>query len=124
VILIGVFFLVWGLPCPIKYLTGIACPGCGMTRALRAVVRLDFSAAFYYHPLWILLPVLGILYFILQRKKAQRYVNLLWMVACGVMIGVYLYRLIMGPHEIVVWRPENGLIAKWIEYVRSLFLSE
>jgi hypothetical protein len=46
------------------------------------------------------------------------------MVACGVMIGVYLYRLIMGPHEIVVWRPENGLIAKWIEYVRSLFLSE
>ena len=122
--LFGAVVLWKGLLCPIKYITGIACPGCGMTRALRAVLRLDLAAAFYYHPLWILLPVLGILYLILKRRNAQRYINLLWTVACAVLLGVYFYRLLMGPHEIVVWSPENGLIARWIGYVRSLFLSE
>ena len=122
ILLIFLFYYVMG--CPIRYLFGVCCPGCGMTRALRAVLRLDLAAAFYYHPLWILLPVLGILYLILKRRNAQRYINLLWTVACAVLLGVYFYRLLMGPHEIVVWSPENGLIARWIGYVRSLFLSE
>ena len=124
VILVGLFFLIRGLPCPIKYLTGISCPGCGMTRAIRAAVRLDFAAAFYYHPLWVLLPVLGILYLILRRKKAERYFDLILMIACGVMLVVYIYRLLWIPQGIVVWKPENGLIAKGIEYIRGLFLSE
>lgn len=37
--------------CPIRWLTGIPCPGCGMTRALYALLRLDFSGAFYCHPM-------------------------------------------------------------------------
>ena len=40
-----------GIGCPIKYLTGISCAGCGMTRAWRCVLKLDFARAFSYHPL-------------------------------------------------------------------------
>ena len=32
----------------------IPCPGCGMTRAHLAALRLDFPSAFFYHPLWFL----------------------------------------------------------------------
>lgn len=38
--------------CPIYRLFGTACPGCGMTRAFFFAMRLDFQAAFQYHPLF------------------------------------------------------------------------
>ena len=45
--------VVWysGIGCPILYVIGIPCPGCGMTRAVLACLRLDFAAAFRYHPM-------------------------------------------------------------------------
>ena len=45
-----------GITCPIKWLTGVSCAGCGMTRAWLSVLRLDFKAAFYYHPLFFTVP--------------------------------------------------------------------
>lgn len=33
------------LVCPFKYLTGIPCPGCGLTRSFIAIVRGDWSQA-------------------------------------------------------------------------------
>ncbi len=47
-----------GVGCPIRYVTGIPCPGCGLTRAYWAVLHLDFAAAFSYHPLFWLIPFL------------------------------------------------------------------
>ena len=44
-----VYFL--KMPCPIYFFSGISCPGCGMTRALFSLLRFDFDAALYYHPL-------------------------------------------------------------------------
>lgn len=37
--------------CPFALMTGIACPGCGMSRALAWLVRGDFGTAVTYHPL-------------------------------------------------------------------------
>ena len=36
--------------CPVAALTGFPCPGCGMTRAVSAILRGDFSAAWKLHP--------------------------------------------------------------------------
>ena len=44
----------WG--CPIRQLLGLGCPLCGFSRALLAALRLDFPAAFGYHPLWPVFP--------------------------------------------------------------------
>jgi len=56
---IALFFLflvllVAGLPwrCPLRALTGIPCPTCGMTRAARLALHGDFTAATRMHPLW------------------------------------------------------------------------
>ena len=36
--------------CPMVMITGLPCPGCGLTRALFCLLRLDFSGAFRMHP--------------------------------------------------------------------------
>ena len=41
-----------GIPCILHKLTGLDCPGCGMTRAVLALARLDIAAAFGYNAIW------------------------------------------------------------------------
>lgn len=39
-----------GIPlCPMKSLTGLPCPGCGLTHSFAAVSRGDFIEAFHFH---------------------------------------------------------------------------
>jgi hypothetical protein len=40
-----------GLPCPLRTVTGIPCPLCGMTTSVKAGVRLDLRAALGANPL-------------------------------------------------------------------------
>ena len=44
-----------GIPCILHEITGLDCPGCGMTRAVLALARLDLAAAFGYNHLWPLI---------------------------------------------------------------------
>ena len=48
--------------CPSKLLTGYDCPGCGTTRALHALVHLDFGAALRYNAALFVLGPLLLLY--------------------------------------------------------------
>lgn len=48
--------LVSGIGCPIRFVTGISCPGCGLTRAWLSALQFDFAAAMAYHPLFWLVP--------------------------------------------------------------------
>lgn len=45
---------IFGYACPTKLILDFDCPFCGMTRAHLAALRLDFKAAFEYHPLFFL----------------------------------------------------------------------
>ena len=57
---IGILYLTVG-KCPIYAVSGLKCPGCGMTRAYAAVLRGDLTAATAFHPLWWLMPALWLL---------------------------------------------------------------
>lgn len=53
-ILAGAGLLLWMLPyfyrCPIYAVSGIPCPGCGVTRGAAALLRLDFAGAWNANP--------------------------------------------------------------------------
>ena len=59
--------LLFGWNCPIKYLTGVPCPGCGLSRALAALLRLDFRTALRFHPMVFVLPPV-VLYALFGKK--------------------------------------------------------
>ena len=62
----------WGLPCPFHLVTGLNCPGCGVSRMLLSLLRMDLPGAFGYNAgLLCLLPVLLALFL----AHAVRYVR-------------------------------------------------
>lgn len=86
-ILYYIFIRVTGLaiPCIFRKITGFLCPGCGITRAILAAVRLDLAKAFAYNQfMFIALPALA--YIIVKNdyvfvkygnRKLSRFDNIL-----------------------------------------------
>ena len=63
-----------GVTCLFKYLTGIDCPGCGLTRAALSLLKGDVRAAAGYNVMVFSLPLLFVYYFTDGRlfgKKAD-----------------------------------------------------
>ena len=66
--LIGLFVIVmYFIPddhslCIFRNITGFPCPGCGLTRAGRHLLHFDFQKSFEYHPLFVPLILILVLY--------------------------------------------------------------
>ena len=113
IIAIFLFYLVLfalGITCPIKFLTGISCPGCGMTRSWLSLLGLDFSSAIYYHPLFWTVPILLYLIKDISSGKNSKLLKILLTIILILFIIVYFYRLIVCDSTIVVFEPNNGFI--------------
>ena len=65
-----------GIPCVFHELTGLYCPGCGITRLLFSLLELNFFQAFRSNPLVFILLILIILYLILKLILKRFNVNL------------------------------------------------
>ena len=81
-------------PCLFRRFTGIICPTCGISRAWISALRLDFSAARAYQPLFWSVGVLAVVFLLdgLLPHHVCRWVHtavLLAWVAC------YLLRLVL-----------------------------
>lgn len=60
-LLLGIYFLIFkeGIPCAFHEMTGMYCTGCGGTRMVISILKLQFYQAFRYNPfLFITLPFL------------------------------------------------------------------
>ncbi|MDY5032676.1 MAG: DUF2752 domain-containing protein [Blautia sp.] len=53
--------------CPFRALFHKPCPGCGMTRAILACLRLDFQKAFQYHSLFPIV-IITVIYLFFREK--------------------------------------------------------
>ena len=84
-------FLVY--KCPSQWLFGIACPTCGVTRALSSAMAMDFKAAFAHHPLFPVVPPL-VLYIAHRTKlKIPKLAETIILSLAGVaFLGVYVVR--------------------------------
>lgn len=108
--LYGVLFRL-GITCPVKFITGISCAGCGMTRAWIALLHLDIKGAFYYHPLFFLPPFAVILFLLKSKINKKLYTFLIFTIICLFAI-IYVFRLVQGTNDIIVFHPEDNILLR------------
>ena len=81
-----------GIGCIFLYLWKIPCHGCGMTRAILALLRLDFAAAFSWNTLIYAMPyVFCYVFFPIDRKIHRR---ILTIIGIAALIN-WLYRVLI-----------------------------
>lgn len=93
--------------CLIYRIFGINCPTCGITRAWLALLSGDVQLAFYYYPVFFLLPVTVIIvgyHFLIKEIKYFKYIIAL---IIAIVIIVYIMRVIIEnnfmPLDIRLW---------------------
>ena len=119
IVLIYIVFYIVGVGCPIKFLTGISCAGCGMTRAFIALLHLDVASAFHYHPLFPLVPVAGAI--VLFRKRIpDNFYRISLFTITGVFLIIYLLRLFDAADNVVVFDPKSGFIYRLFDMFRRI----
>lgn len=84
------------LTCPIKHTFGMDCPGCGMQRALLALLHGDMGRSFQLHP--ALIPLLVLILFTLIHlkfdfKSGALVTKILFIVVVVFILINYIYKI-------------------------------
>ena len=87
----------FSIPCIFYKITGLYCPGCGITRLLFALVNLEFYESFKYNPWIFILIVLGLFYLIcklfifLKFKKIIKIPNYVYitLIIISIIFGIF-----------------------------------
>ena len=90
-----IFSKLFGSICPTYRFFGICCPFCGMTRAHLAALKLDFSQALYYNPVFFL-GVPCIFFMVHEKLFAPKYDKMRKIIAgilLGIIVAVYIVRV-------------------------------
>lgn len=61
----------FSIPCMFNKITGLQCPGCGVSRMCISLLKLDFEAAFKYNPVIMCMLPIG---FVMVINGIRRYV--------------------------------------------------
>ena len=113
VVVLYVILESFGVTCPIKYITGISCAGCGMSRAWISLLHFNIHEAFMYHPLFFLPPVVVIV-MLLKSKINIKFYKIFMFTIAGAFVIVYLYRMFIGDGNVVVFEPQNNIVFRII----------
>ena len=113
VVVLYVILESFGVTCPIKYITGISCAGCGMSRAWISLLHFNIHDAFVYRPLFFLPPVVVIVMLLKSKINIKIYKIFMFTMA-GAFVIVYLYRMFIGTGDIVVFEPRNNILFRII----------
>lgn len=115
--------LAWYLTigCPIKWITGVSCPGCGMTRAFFSFIRGNFKEAWHFHPLIFFFPLAIIPYFLRKKlsKKEKYIIIFIFVLAFTVVFFVRLF----GKSDIVCADSANSVIYRVFEEIKTKWRS-
>jgi len=65
------------LPCIFNKITGLYCPGCGMTRAVNSCFKFNFYQAFRFNALLFIAPIMLGLYWFAKGNGKYRLANII-----------------------------------------------
>ena len=101
VVVLYVILESFGVTCPIKYITGISCAGCGMSRAWISLLHFNIHDAFMYHPLFFLPPVVVIAMLFKSKINIKFY-------------KIFMFTMFIGDGNVVVFEPQNNIVFRII----------
>lgn len=117
VVALGIFSKFTGTICIIRGITGIPCPGCGMTRAYKALVSGHITQAFIYHPLFLMPVIAAIIYFL--KKK---YFNNVVIIFGIIFLGLYIFRMVLlFPNEYPMKYNDKALIPQVVQEITHIY---
>jgi hypothetical protein len=90
--------------CPMALLTGVACPGCGMSRAIAWMFRGDLERSVTYHPLAPLVVVIGLVALVWAvgrrfrgwKRPSTAFITAGLIVMGALLLAVWMARLASG----------------------------
>ncbi|MBE5927079.1 MAG: DUF2752 domain-containing protein [Lachnospiraceae bacterium] len=96
------------LECRLKTMTGINCPGCGGTRALKSLFKGDIFSSLYYNAFATYGAIIYILFFVTQtleritkgKIKGIKFKMVYLWIAIGVLVIQYLLKFIIPGYKI------------------------
>lgn len=86
------------IPCPIKYLTNLDCPGCGFQRSVLALLQGDFGESFQLYPPTVpfLISITTALSFSILKKNTESKILKAMYFLTGAMVFInYVYKIII-----------------------------
>ena len=111
IVLLGILYLVIGniihiyIPCLFHKITGLFCPGCGLTRMMFSILKLDLKSAFQYNQLlfvlspFMLFLCINYIYSWITNKKSvlKKIPNYVWYIIIIVLLIYTILRNIYVP---------------------------
>ncbi|MBC7959352.1 MAG: DUF2752 domain-containing protein [Vallitaleaceae bacterium] len=112
--------------CLYKNISGLPCPGCGLTRSYLTLIDGNLKGAFFFHPLFFTIPFILILIFFTNltskafHKKTATYF-LFGFIA--LFLVVYVLRMVtFFPHTPPMDFNNNALIPIFLKFVHSFVM--
>ena len=121
IVCIGVYLnKVFNIGCVIRYITGIPCMACGLTRAYVYFFQGNIVEALKMHPVFFLAPII-VMYMLIElfnlNKEINRKLYKITFVSIVVFIIVYLIRLILIKDSIVQIELKDGVLYQGIKFI-------
>lgn len=118
-----VLFALLGIGCPIRFITGISCASCGMTRAYMELFHGRVLQAFHYHPLFWMIPLLGLLLW--KRKQLpEKVFQIILGVVIGIFLLVYVIRLVDCNDTVVTINLKHSIFFRIVTYFLKMVIKE
>ena len=122
ILIIAAFYFILhilSVGCPIKFMTGISCAGCGMTRAWLSVLELNFLQAFHFHPLFWTVPVISFVYLV-RKRISNRTLRFVKGITIILFTTVYIMRMLNPEDTVVEINIYKSVVWHILERVRKI----
>ena len=80
------------IPCIFNKITGLYCPGCGITRMFISILKLDYKGAFRYNPFVFVLLILYLIFLLINSilKRKIKITNIIFyiIIVLAIVFGI------------------------------------